>query len=66
MNEIKYLFDERRIKKKQDVDNDLHPLSNSFSQPNLTNGTLKERQEDPLFFHCVEQGKRFCRKKTLS
>ena len=36
------------IKKKQDVDNDLHTLLNSFFQPNLTNGTLKESQEDPL------------------
>ena len=42
------------IKKKQDVDNDLPTLLNSFFQPNLTNGTLKESQEDPLFFHWVE------------
>jgi len=48
----------------QDVDNDLHPLLNSFFHPNLTNGTLKERQEDPLFFHCMEHGNQSCRKKV--
>ena len=29
---------------------------------NLTNGTLKESQEDPLILHLVEHGRQFCRK----
>ena len=36
------------IKKKQDVGNDLVNIIEYFSQPNLTNGTLKEPQEDPV------------------
>ena len=36
------------IKKKQDVGNDLEYIIKYFLQPNLTNGTLKESQEDPL------------------
>ena len=51
-----------RIKKKQDVYNDLHTLWNYFFQPNLTNDTLKESQEDPYSLHWVEYGKQFVEK----
>jgi len=37
----------------------------SFFKPNLKNITLKESQEDPLFLHWVEHGRRFCRKNIL-
>ena len=46
------------IKKKQADDNDPQHIWVLYFQPNLTNGTLKERQGDPPYLRRAEHGTR--------
>ena len=44
--------------------NDPQHIGVLFFQPNLTNGTLKERQGDPSYLHWVERGTKSLLKKN--
>ena len=65
---IKIFCSNDKIKKKlitDDHDEWSIYIMEFFFQPNLTNGTLKESQEDPLFLHWVEHGRQFVEKKSI-